>query len=322
MSWRLRWGRRTPNLERQRLRGEQLLPYAGAANLDEAKAVLENLGAPAEKRRLAARAIGLLGVTSLSGEQEWQRVLSACDPRDDSPLSRACDRARSDLQRRGRAEYVDWSRSKARQAMIDRGYARVEDALRCLRDHREPVSERAECASILGGFRYAPAVGALIDALAEGDLKLSWACSSALFGIESRRGARKLGRIALHGPTAHAKEAAIYTIWMLHETRAEDTLIRLSRALDHEEEHTRSMATEVLGNTIYRLRTQRAVAERLFDPSVDVRYSALCALGGLYPSLPEFVKTALRAKLNDPDRVDEHRVIAEYAAELLGRASS
>lgn len=62
--------------------------------------------------------------------------------------------------------------------------------------------------------------------------------------------------------------------------------------------------------------------ERLFDLSLDVRYSALCAIGSLYRPFPAFLKTALQAKLADTDRVDEHRGVAEFAAELLGRAGS
>jgi hypothetical protein len=103
---------------------------------------------------------------------------------------------------------------------------------------------------------------------------------------------------------------------MLRETRGESDLIRIGEAVDQEEEHTRSMAVEALGNTNRRRKTQRALAARLFDPSVDVRYSALCAIGGYIP-LPEFLIQALTAKLDDPDRVDDHRVVAEYAAEIL-----
>jgi hypothetical protein len=116
----------------------------------------------------------------------------------------------------------------------------------------------------------------------------------------------------------------IYTLWHLEELRAEQLFIRVSSAVDSAEEYTRDMATEALGNTARRLRTQRAIAARLFDPSVSVRYAALCACGGAAyrPHVfPNFLRRALEAKLEDPDRVDDNRVIAEEAASLLGRDS-
>lgn len=80
------------------------------------------------------------------------------------------------------------------------------------------------------------------------------------------------------------------------------------------------MATEALGNSVDRRDAQHALARLLFDPSVGVRYSALCALCALQYApepLPDFVSQALRAKLDDPGRLDDHRVIAELAARIL-----
>jgi hypothetical protein len=103
------------------------------------------------------------------------------------------------------------------------------------------------------------------------------------------------------------------------ESRAEPLFLQLCCALDTEEEYTRDMATEALGNTSWRPRSQRALAERLFDPSPSVRYAALCACPAV---LPEFLRRAIVAKLEDPDRVDDNRVIATLAAEILDRKRS
>jgi hypothetical protein len=54
----------------------------------------------------------------------------------------------------------------------------------------------------------------------------------------------------------------------------------------------------------------------LFDPAEGVKYSALCALSHLRP-LPEFIRAALREKLNDPGRVYEDGDIAALANEIL-----
>ena len=143
-------------------------------------------------------------------------------------------------------------------------------------------------------------------------------CMWALTGIGSRRGARRLIEIARGNYPLQARQEAVYTLWWLREFRAEPLFIRLCSALDTEEEYTRGMATEALGNTSHRLASQRALAARLFDPSVSVRYSALCACSGV-PShaFPDFLRRALVAKLSDTDRVDDDRVIAELAAQVL-----
>jgi HEAT repeat protein len=142
---------------------------------------------------------------------------------------------------------------------------------------------------------------------------------SALTKIGSRRFARRLIEIARGSYPLPARQEAVYTLWQLKETRAEPLFIRLCAALDTEEEYTRDMATEALGNTWRRPRTQRAIAARLFDPSVSVRFSALCAVGRVNTHTLDCLRRALAAKLADPAKVDDGRVIAALAAELLGQ---
>jgi hypothetical protein len=144
----------------------------------------------------------------------------------------------------------------------------------------------------------------------------------ALTDIGSRCGARRLIAIARDNYPLSSRQEAIYTLWQLREVRAESLFIRLGAALDSEEEYTRDMATEALGNTSRRLMSQRALAERLFDPSPSVRYAALCACSMMRPQpfpFPGFLRRALIAKLEDPAKLDEDRVIAVAAAQLLGR---
>jgi HEAT repeat protein len=145
-------------------------------------------------------------------------------------------------------------------------------------------------------------------------------CMSALTTIGSRRGARRLIQIAGGNHPLPARQEAIYTLWHLRELRAEPLFIRLSCALETEEEYTRDMATEALGNTSWRSRTQRALSERLFDPSVSVRFAALCAAGSVGPHTSSCLRNAIIAKLADPAKVDDNRVIATLASQLLGVA--
>jgi hypothetical protein len=142
----------------------------------------------------------------------------------------------------------------------------------------------------------------------------------ALLAIRSRRGARRLIQIARGPYPLAARQEAIYALWQLKELRAEPLFLHICAAVDSEEEYTRDMATEALGNTAFRPRTQRALAARLF-PSPSIRFAALCACS-MNPScgareFPGFLLRAIEAKLEDPDRVDDNRVIAELAAGLL-----
>lgn len=143
----------------------------------------------------------------------------------------------------------------------------------------------------------------------------------ALRRIDSRRASRGLMAIVRSNRPFRARFEALYTLWDLRDRRAEPLLIQLCRATETEDEQMRDVATEALGRTADRLPSQRALAERLFDASASIRYAALCACSGMYPHpypFPGFLKRALEAKLSDPDRVNDHEVIAELAAQVLG----
>jgi HEAT repeat protein len=286
---------------------------ACAADLAEAKALWCDPGTPVQRRCLAARAIGLLG----DHGPEW-RVDGVAD--DDSALGRVRSHATRDADRRRMAESRARDREEAAQKTVQLGATSLSDVIALLQNRSESSERRVEAAAILRGLRRREAVGPLIEALAEGQQELSWMCMSALTLIGSRRGARRLMRIAGGDYPLAAKQEAVYALWWLEELRAESLFIRLSSALDTEEEYTRDMATEALGNTNSRPRTQRAIAKRLFDPSVSIRYSALCAAGSVDSKTTSCLREALVAKLADPARVDDNRVIAAFAAELLGIA--
>ena len=98
--------------------------------------------------------------------------------------------------------------------------------------------------------------------------------------------------------------------------RAEAILCRLASD-GAEQEEIGSRATEALGNAIRNRRSQIVLAQRLFDPSTGVKISALCAIARLTLTMPEFLKSALAAKLDDPSRLDDERVVSIYAARIL-----
>ncbi len=190
-----------------------------------------------------------------------------------------------------------------------------------LQNRADTMERRLDAASAPKGLRCRDAVAPLLEALAEGDEKLSWMSMSALTGIGSRRGARRLMAIVRGKYPLPARQEAICTLLHLQEFRAESLFIRVGCAIDNEEEFTRDMATEALGITSSRPGSQRALARRLFDPSASVRYAALCALSsGGRLLLISCLRRALEAKLHDPDKIHDDHPIATFAAKVLGRA--
>jgi HEAT repeat protein len=289
---------------------------AGAADVAEARALWRDPSADVHRRCLAARAIGLLGEYDASWLAEGMKD-------DGSPLERARWRGMMDAQRRRDPEGREGTAEKMRQL----GAGSIAEVMAILQDSSAASDRRIAAADVLGGFRQRDAVDALIETLAEGEVNLSWACMRALVDIGSLRGSRRLIGIARGKYPLPARQEAIYTLWQLEEARAEPLFIHLSGAVETEEEYVRDMATEALGNTCFRPRTERALAERLFDPSPSIRYAALCACSLMNPRCGSshvfrgIIRRALIAKLDDPDQVDDDRVIADFAARLLGPSS-
>ncbi|MBN8731134.1 MAG: HEAT repeat domain-containing protein [Acidobacteria bacterium] len=298
------------NRERRRSLGERFLRVIGASDLDAARAILLDSSQSEHTRCLAARALGLLGGKEVLDE------LREVNPRDESALASACIHAMADWVRRGFADISAEARDKALLEIENAGAPSLQRLIASLRDRALPVEERITAAEILGGLRCREAVPAFCEALAEGEPNLIWRCGHPLRDMQCRSATKPLIAIAKENHPLLARQEAIQTLWFLRDARAESALIRISRSIESEEEYTRDRATEALGSTNHRKASQRAIADRLFDPSVSVRFAALCACPSDQP-LPEFLHRALVAKLTDPDRVDEHRVIAQVAANIL-----
>jgi HEAT repeat protein len=204
---------------------------AEAADVVAARALWKDPSTPVHRRCLAARAIGLLGKHGPS----W-RAEGVDD--DDSPLGRARRHGTSDAERRRAAESRIREQEEAKQKTRELGAISLLNVIEILRDQSEKTERRVEAAAILRGSRSRDAVEPLIEALAEGQQELSWMCMSALTTIASRRGARRLIQIAGGNHPLPARQEAIYTLWHLRELRAEPLFIRLSCALETEEEYT------------------------------------------------------------------------------------
>ncbi len=195
----------------------------------------------------------------------------------------------------------------------------MKDPLDTLRGSGESADSRAAAASGDKEERRAESIPALIDELAQGDLFQAWAASEALIAIGSRRHGRRLVGLLRRDYPQHVRQAAIYAIWLLGETRGEQALIRIGDDLS-ENDTLRLMAVEALGNTCTREPSQRALARFVSDPSLNVRYSALCALSGTWKRLPDFLVSALSERLDDTASLYDEGDVARLARGILDRA--
>lgn len=202
--------------------------------------------------------------------------------------------------------------------MKQSGCSSMRELIEVLRDPSQTSDLREEAARVLGHSKCREALGALSYGLDDPVPEIALASAWALQGMQSRSATKPLLRV-IRGRGQYSDRLrleAIVAMWEIGDQRAEADLIRVSSAVGIEDEYARDRATEALSRTIHRRKSQRAIAARLFDPSPLVRYSALCACGGLGRP-PEFLLRAVTAKLDDPDRIDDHRVIATQAANRL-----
>jgi hypothetical protein len=80
------------------------------------------------------------------------------------------------------------------------------------------------------------------------------------------------------------------------------------------ESHTRSLAVEALGATSRAGKAKTTRIQATKDPSVEVRYSAICALG---LSGDKDVRKALRSRLVDTEEIPGSAAVSEVALQKL-----
>ena len=121
--------------------------------------------------------------------------------------------------------------------MRELGVESVAAVIRLLLDPTVKQEKREDAAFVLRGLRCREGIEPLIEVLAEGKQNLANACMWALVEIAQ---AAPAGRYFTRSGNSRR--------------RAESLFIQVCGSLDTEEEYTRDMATEALGNTVRRLR--------------------------------------------------------------------
>lgn len=234
----------------------------------------------------------------------WEETKRLIDSRLNAKLLESFDHA-VDVATQGRSD------TDAKQW----GLVSIGAMLDAVLDKSQPTERRIAATVALGQRRHRSAVLPLIAAMHEE--ALANACAHALIAIGSRRHLRRLIQLLKPHTPDYLKQEAIYCLWMLNDRRGATSLAHI--ALDHacESEHTRLMATEALGNNVHKAFIQRVLAKTMIDPSVDVRMSALCAVGRLHDRpLLQVLRRAMESRLDDPEVIYDS-TFGEQARETL-----
>lgn len=144
-------------------------------------------------------------------------------------------------------------------------------------DRARSVEDRRAACSALGALRYRDAVPAMMRlAAADDDADVHWEALNTLGFIGSGRATRFLMRMARDNKDGLRRLGAVYALRFLGDRRADGTLISILKN-EGEEERSRGCAAEALGP---RPRAVAALIDAFESPSVEVRFSALCAMTG------------------------------------------
>ncbi|HEU0119200.1 MAG TPA: hypothetical protein VFQ91_01660 [Bryobacteraceae bacterium] len=144
-------------------------------------------------------------------------------------------------------------------------------------------------------------------------------CAQQISKFGSRRATRGLLAIVRGSADPMRQLMALHTRWNLFDARAVPLFLYMGAT--GKTEDLRAVAVEGLGNGIRRRHVQEAVAKCLIDPSVPVRYSALCAAAWLryvtrQPMIPS-LRRALESSANDPASLYTEGDVAELARSIL-----
>jgi HEAT repeat protein len=161
------------------------------------------------------------------------------------------------------------------------GAANVGDLVGICQDSSRDPKDRALACSLLGWIGTREVIDILLNvAHSAEEAILVWEAIAAVGTIQSKRVTRHLIEVIRSKSSTIKRQASIYALSLLGDERARACLERV--LLDPEElPQSRGMAAEALGLLRLRSRTSRALVLMLDNPSAEVRYSCLCALGAL-----------------------------------------
>ena len=180
-------------------------------------------------------------------------------------------------------------------------------------DAKRPLQHRLQSCLILGQLRAREALPELLKIAAGEDDKLSWQALVAIGAIGSRRATRSILRLLRSTKSPIARHGMVMALTQLADERARAALTRIAGD-SREKPNVRGLAAEALGLLRRKKRTSWFLIQALQDPSPEVRFGSLCAIGAINErrALP-FV----RELLNDAAVVDGKESVGERASLVL-----
>ncbi len=135
---------------------------------------------------------------------------------------------------------------------------------------------------LLGRLDDRRALDTLIAALQEADLRVVEEAAKSLGMLGSRKALQPLIELLIHSGAPENRKAAAYALGLLHDKRAFEPLLRMLMN-SQEAPQVRGYAAEALASLKDR-RASPALMAALEDPSVEVRFWCVFALGQLQES--------------------------------------
>jgi HEAT repeat protein len=205
-----------------------------------------------------------------------------------------------------------------RSRMAALGAATERDLLAICRDGMRPTEERTMACSLLGQIRSRRAIPLLLKiGSQEEEQLLVWEALSAVGAIHSRTATPRLMQLIRTSASPFKRQAAVFALWRLTDVRARPLLIRILRN-EREDVKTRAFAAEALGLLPLTRNSVSAMIAALDDPSVEVRYSAVCGFSGLRSTA---AVPALKRLLTD-NMVVDGQPLGKRAAKVLVEISA
>lgn len=174
-------------------------------------------------------------------------------------------------------------------------------------DASQSYEKRASACLLLGQMRARTSVLALINVgLKEEDSILVWTAFAATGAIGNGKATRPLMHLVRTMTSSFKRQAVVFALGGLQDKRARSLLEWVLADL-REDPKTRGLAAEALGLLRPKTPTVKVLIRALEDPSAEVRYSALCALGALRS---RYALPAVKRMLEDRTIVDGDKAIS------------
>jgi HEAT repeat protein len=202
--------------------------------------------------------------------------------------------------------------------VLHAGATSFESLLTLAQDSTAPLSVRIDVCWLLGQLREKRAVPALLYAFQDEHSTLTWEAAKSLVMLQSKRSTKPLITIFLDDVSGDRRSAAAWTLGLLGDARAIDTLVHVL-ANERDLPDVRAHAAEALGHLAEGRQAERIgplLLTALHDQSAQVRFWSAFALGSLGD--PRAIPDLERLVATDHVSVSGWWKVSKEAADAIG----